>query len=93
MYCLLGWRREVQAIQWVPAGSSLREVFIADLAVSELAGVEPTAVSDAGDGPFGNDQAGSNRATESRDGGAGEGRGDEPTQYRPVALEIAFAIL
>ena len=32
------------------------------------------------------------RATGSRDGGAGEGRSDEATQYRPVALEIAFAI-
>src|ERR1700754_4193278 len=30
---------------------------------------------------------------QSGDGGACQGRDDEPTQYRPIALEICFAIV
>ena len=33
------------------------------------------------------------RATKSRDGRAREGGGNEATQYGPVALDVAFAIL
>ena len=68
-------------------------MFIADLTVSELARVESTVASGAGKGSFESDQAGSNRATGSRDGGAGEGRGDEPTQYGTVALEVAVTVV
>ena len=74
------------------SGSSFK-AFVSALTVSELPRVESTVAGSAGEGSFDSDQAGSNRATGSRDGGAGEGRGDEPTQYRPVALEIAYAIV
>ena len=93
MYRQFAWRRKVQAIQRVPARFVVRRGVAADFAVSEPTGADSTVTSGAGERSFESDQAGSNRATGSRGGRAGEGRDDEPTQYRPVALEIGYAIV
>ena len=90
MYRQFAWRRKIQAIQRVPARC---EVFAADFAVSEPTGADSTAAGGACEGSFECDHRGSNRVTGSRGGGAGEGRGDEATQYGPVALEVAVTIL
>jgi hypothetical protein len=92
VYRIFAWRRKVRPFQRVPLGSSLDEVFAADPAVSEPTRADSTVPSGAGEGSLESDQAGSNTATGSR-GGAGERRDDEPTQYRPVALEIGYAIV
>jgi hypothetical protein len=68
-------------------------VFAADFAVSEPTGADSTPAGGTGEGSFECEHAGRTGVTGSRGGGAGEGRGDEATQYGPVALEVAVTIL
>ena len=85
------WRPDVQEIQQI---RHFNEVFVTDLTVSDTRCASGSAAAGgAGAGLFERDQSGPTGATGSRGVWAGEGRADEATQYRPVALEVGFTIL